>query len=217
MPPALLLHHARALSMVLLGRALVSCAAIIPAVVRQNGGRAGELRACVDEAPASFTDGGALAGPFWDAFSEEVNAEAEELGLTVRYLAFDDKKLSVHADGAGVDELQELNRWASAFIDSSDDEVLEALPPFMLEVASPGVGNLIVTDRDYASFKGFPVLVTTSEPFKNKSEWEGTLVGRDDEFLSLNLKGRPVKIPIGIVVEVALPSAKRESGDTYGL
>ena len=203
--------------MVLLGRALVSCAAIIPAVVRQNGGRAGELRACVDEAPASFTDGGALAGPFWDAFSEEVNAEAEELGLTVRYLAFDDRKLSVHADGAGVDELQELNRALSAFIDQSEDETLEALPPFMLEVASPGVGNLIVTDRDYASFKGFPVLVTTSEPFKNKSEWEGTLVGRDDEFLSLNLKGRPVKIPIGIVVEVALPSAKRESGDTYGL
>ena len=95
--------------------------------------------------------------------------------------------------------------------------MLEALPPFMLEVASPGVGNLIVTERDYVSFKGFPVLVTTSEPFKKKSEWQGTLVGRDDEFLSLNLKGRIVQIPIGIVVEVALPKAKRERGDTFGL
>ena len=204
--------------MVVVGRALLGCAAFLPAVVRQNGGRAGELRACVGGSPAMVTDGGALAGtPFWDAFSEEVQVEAEELGLTVRYLGFDDRKLMVHADGAGVDQLQELNKWASAFIDSSDDEVLEALPPFMLEVASPGVGNLIVTDRDFVSFKGFPVLVTTSEPFKKKSEWEGTLVGRDDEFLSLNLKGRIVKIPIGIVVEVALPKAKRESGDTFGL
>ena len=202
--------------MVLLGRVLIGCAAILPAAVRMNGSRAGELCACTDEAPASFTDGGALAGPFWDAFSEEVQAEAEELGLTVRYLAFDDRKLSVHADGAGVDELQELNRALSAFIDQSEDETLEALPPFMLEVASPGLGNTLKTDRDFVSFKGFPVTVTTSEPYKKKSEWEGTLVGRDDEFLSLNLKGRPITIPIGLVLEVALPTAKREGGDTFG-
>ena len=202
--------------MVVLGRVLIGCAAILPTTVRMNGGRTGQLCACADDTPAGFEDGGALAGPFWDAFSEEVQAEADELGLTVRYLGFDDRKLSVLADGAGVDELQELNRALSAFIDQSDDETLEALPPFMLEVASPGLGNTLKTDRDFATFRGFPVTATTSEPYKNKSEWEGTLVGRDDEFLSMNLKGRSVKIPIGLVVEVALPTAKREGGDTFG-
>ena len=111
-----------------------------------------------------------------------MQVEAEELGLTVRYLGFDDRKLMVHADGAGVDELQELNKWASAFIDSSDDEVLEALPPFMLEVASPGVGNLIVTDRDFVleladatRAYAWPAMEIGADPDMEMS-WEMSLV-----------------------------------------
>jgi ribosome maturation factor RimP len=188
---------------VLAARALVNCA-LLPSVAV----RTGVLRAC--------TDGGALAGPFWDAFTEEAKAEAEELGLTVRHLGFNGQKLAVHADGAGIDELQQLNVHLSAFIDNSPDEELEALPPFILEVASPGLGNTLTTDRDFTAFKGFPVTATTSEPYKSKTSWEGTLVKRDDEFLTLNLKGRPVKIPIGLVVDVKLPNAKREAGDTFG-
>ena len=72
---------------VLAARALVNCA-LLPSVAV----RTGVLRAC--------TDGGALAGPFWDAFTEEAKAEAEELGLTVRHLGFNGQKLAVHADGA---------------------------------------------------------------------------------------------------------------------
>ena len=62
----------------------------------------------------------------------------------------------------------------------------------------------------------FSVTATTSEPFKSKTSWEGTLVRRDAKYLTLNLKGRPVKIPIELVVDVQLPSAKSEAGDTFG-
>ena len=55
--------------------------------------------------------------------------------------------------------------------------------------------------------------VTTTEVYKKKTVWEGTLVGRDDEFVSLNLKGRPVKIPTELVAHVRLPEAKTEPGD----
>ena len=182
--------------------------ALLRAVVRTECERAGGARAC--------TDGGLLAGPFWDAFTEEARAEAEELGLTVRHIGFDNRKLFVHADGAGVDELRDLNLHLSAFIDQSPEDVLETLPPFMLEVASPGLGNTLTSDKDFAAFKGFPVTATTSEPFKSKTSWEGTLVRRDAKYLTLNLKGRPVKIPIELVVDVQLPSAKSEAGDTFG-
>ena len=65
-----------------------------------------------------------------------------------------------------------------------------------------------------SAFKGFPVTVTTREPYyKKKPNWEGTLVGRDAEHVSINLKGRPVKIPLELVEEVRLPGAKTEAGD----
>ena len=39
------------------------------------------------------------------------------------------------------------------------------------------------------------------------------VVGRDAEHVSINLKGRPVKIPLELVEEVRLPGAKTEAGD----
>ena len=157
-----------------------------------------------------------MSGEFWTALSTEARTHAGTLGLTVKSMRFEGGKLKVSATGAGIDELSALGSRLSSFIDNVPPEQIEELPSFSLEVGSPGLGSLLETDLDFATFKGFPVLATTSEPFKSKTEWEGTLVGRDDEFLSLNLKGRPVKIPIGIVVEVALPTAKREGGDTFG-
>ena len=156
-----------------------------------------------------------LAGPWWDGFCEEVQAEAELLGLEVRELKFSNGKLSVQASGAGVDELQSLNKHLSGYIDASADEEIDALPPFLLEVSSPGLSPSLTSDVDFEAFKTFPVTARTSEPFKKKTVFEGTLAGRDDEFVILNLKGRLVKIPRDIVTEVRLPDAKREAGDPY--
>ena len=164
------------------------------------------LVACEEE-PA----GGALAGPFWDAFCEEVDAECAELGLNAREISFKGGKLNVLAGGGGSEKLEALNRHLSAYIDAQDED--DSLPAFLLEVSSPGLSATLTTDLDFTAFKGFPVVATTTEPFKSKTRWEGTLVGRDEEFLSLNLKGRSQRIPIGIIDEVCLPAAKREAGD----
>ena len=37
------------------------------------------------------------------------------------------------------------------------DEAYEELPPFVLEVSSPGLGTQLVKDLDFVSFKGFEV------------------------------------------------------------
>ena len=167
------------------------------------------------EAMAPADEGGPFAGPVWDALCNEAREEAEELGLTITKMSYASGKLSVLASGGGLDELQALNTHLSSFVDEQDEATMEALPPFLLEVSSPGLSSILTTDLDFSAFKGFPVTATTTEPFKDKTVWEGTLVGRDDEFVTINLKGRLVKLPRSIVGEVALPKSKREPGDPY--
>ena len=177
-----------------------------PHVLPQHTPRPIAVRACID--------GGSMDGSaFWDGLIAEVNAEGEALGISIDSVTFISGKLAVVASGAGVDELQQLNSQLSNFIDTYTEESTDELPPFLLEVASPGLSDVLESDLDFTAFKGFPVTVTTTEEFKKKTSWEGTLVGRDDESLTINLKGRAQKIPIGIVAEVRMPSAKTEQGD----
>ena len=70
-----------------------------------------------------------------------------------------------------------------------------------------------ISDRDYISFRGFPVVVLTTEEFKKTRELRGTLVDRDENHVRISIKGRIVKIPRSICKTVALPSSKFESTD----
>jgi ribosome maturation factor RimP len=140
--------------------------------------------------------------------------QANALGLTLHEVEYDRgaSKLRVSAGGAGIDELQALNTRLSAFIDNAEE--FGSLPPFLLEVSSPGLSPSLRSDLDFSTFKGFEVTATLTEPFKGKIDWTGTLVGRDAEAVTLNLKGRLRSLPRVLVAEVRLPSAKREKGDT---
>ncbi|MGC1308448.1 MAG: ribosome maturation factor RimP [Phormidesmis sp.] len=99
--------------------------------------------------------------------------------------------------------LDDCERLSIALTDALDESSL--IPDaYVLEISSPGVSDVLTSDRDFQVFKGFPVEVQLSEPHKNKQVWQGSLVGRDDEKLSLNLKGRPVKLPLNLVQSVQL-------------
>ncbi|MEO0949663.1 MAG: hypothetical protein AAFY11_16300 [Cyanobacteria bacterium J06641_5] len=63
-------------------------------------------------------------------------------------------------------------------------------------------GIELTSDRDFASFKSFPVIVKTAPPHKGKQEWRGRLVGRDTDAVYLNQRGRTVTIPRASVVRV---------------
>ncbi|MEM9216982.1 MAG: ribosome maturation factor RimP [Cyanobacteria bacterium P01_F01_bin.150] len=75
---------------------------------------------------------------------------------------------------------------------------------YVLEISSPGVSKILSSDRDFVSFKGFPVLVETNEPHKGETHWKGNLMGRNETAVSLSLKGRTVKIPNAIIKTVEL-------------
>ena len=75
---------------------------------------------------------------------------------------------------------------------------------YTLEVSSPGIARQLTTDREFISFKGFPVIVKSYAPYEGKKEWLGKLQGRDEQAINLNQKGRVISIPRQLVATVRL-------------
>ena len=99
-----------------------------------------------------------------------------------------------------LDDCERLSRALEPVLDEAD-----AIPgAYVLEVSSPGLSEFLETDREFTSFKGFEVTVTTREPHKGKSLWQGSLLDRDAETLRINQKGRVISIPRDLVERVRL-------------
>ena len=94
------------------------------------------------------------------------------------------------------------------------EEELAVVSKFEIVVASPGIGEILRTEQDFTSFKGFIVTVITSEIFRKKTTFIGTLVERSQENVCISLKGRPINIPRDIILSVRLPKPKYEVTDT---
>jgi len=145
----------------------------------------------------------------WQAFSAEAESEAEKKELEFVEMYAKVGKVTVVTKGT-VDNMGYLHQHLSEWLDNCTDTAYETVPPFILEVASPGLSDVLEDDQYFITFKGFEVIVTLSEQWKKKKLFEGTLIGRDEEFVTINVKGQNKKIPRGIVKEVRLPKAKRE-------
>ena len=75
---------------------------------------------------------------------------------------------------------------------------------YVLEISSQGIGEDLTTDRDFESFRGFPVEVMSSDSPGSSPSRQGLLLGRDDQSVLINLRGRSVRIPRSEVVRVRL-------------
>lgn len=100
----------------------------------------------------------------------------------------------------GLDDCEQMSRALEARLDEAG-----VIPDaYVLEVSSPGISRVLNTDREFISFKGFAVTVTTSESHAGHKEWTGQLIGRDDEAVHLSQKGRAIAIPRHLVTQVQL-------------
>ncbi len=54
------------------------------------------------------------------------------------------------------------------------------------------------------------MVVSLTSAFKKKTEYTGTLLGRDDAAVIVSLKGRRIDIPRDLVREVSLPTQFEE-------
>jgi ribosome maturation factor RimP len=100
----------------------------------------------------------------------------------------------------GLEDCEQMSRALEEQLD-----LVEWIPDaYVLEVSSPGISQFLSSDREFISFKGFPVRVKTSEPYKGRTSWQGKLIRRDETAVYLNQKGRQVTIPRPMVTQVQL-------------
>lgn len=77
---------------------------------------------------------------------------------------------------------------------------------YVLEVSSPGIGEELASDRDFQSFRSFPVAVERQAAAGPAQTLEGLLLGRDAQAVLLNVRGRTLRIPREEVLRVRLVS-----------
>jgi ribosome maturation factor RimP len=97
-----------------------------------------------------------------------------------------------------LDDCEKMSRALEPHLDSTT----EIPENYVLEVSSPGVSRQLSSDRDFLAFKGFGVIVTSTEPYEGNQK----LQGRDETQVHLSLKGRSFSIPRHLVAKVQLDS-----------
>lgn len=149
-----------------------------------------------------------MAHPLIPQILELAAPVAEDLGLEVVAAVFhtnqrppvlrvDVRNLS---EDTGLSDCERMSRSLEPVLDAAEI-IADA---YVLEVSSPGIGRNLDSDREFISFKGFPVIVSATDPINGPQEWSGNLVKRDDEAVYLSLKGRAIAIPRAVVSRVQL-------------
>ena len=78
--------------------------------------------------------------------------------------------------------------------------------PFTLEISSEGVDEILVAEKDFQTFKGFPIEVTYQDLKKIEQQTNGLLLKRSDNDLQINQKGKIRRIPVEDIIQVRLTS-----------
>ena len=79
---------------------------------------------------------------------------------------------------------------------------------YVLEISSQGVSDELTSDRDFKTFKGFPVNVELNQKNSQKKFLNGLLYEKSKDFLAINIKGKIKKIPFDEVLRISLCTIK---------
>ncbi|MEA5566447.1 ribosome maturation factor RimP [Anabaena sp. UHCC 0399] len=149
-----------------------------------------------------------MAHPLVPQITDLAVPVAEQLGLEVVGIVFHTNQrppvlrvdIRNPLQDTGLDDCERMSRALEAALDAT-----EIIPDaYVLEVSSPGISRQLVTDREFISFKGFPVIVSTSPSYEGQQEWNGQLIRRDETKIYLNQKGRVIEIPRSLITRVQL-------------
>ena len=134
-----------------------------------------------------------MTNPLITQIIELANPVAQKLGLEVAGAVFytNRKPPVLRVDVRNMENhtsLDDCEKMSKALEEHLEGE--ELLPgSYVLEVSSPGVSTELTTDKEFSSFKGFDVIVSTTE-----KEWRGKLQGRDEKAVYINQKGKAIAI-----------------------
>ena len=79
---------------------------------------------------------------------------------------------------------------------------------YVLEISSQGVSDELTSDRDFKTFKGFPVNVELNQKNSKIKFLNGLLYEKSNDYLAINIKGRIKKIPFDEVLKISLCKLK---------
>ena len=77
---------------------------------------------------------------------------------------------------------------------------------YVLEISSPGIGEQLQSDRDFQTFRRYPVDVIQRDTEGTQQRHSGTLLERTEDHIKISIHGRIKQIPRDSVVSVELTS-----------
>ncbi len=109
-----------------------------------------------------------------------------------------------NGDDISLDDCTLFNTPASKEIEKSN--LLNC--SYVLEISSQGVSDELTSERDFKTFKGFPVNVQLNQKNSEIKFLNGLLYEKSNDYLAINIKGRIKKIPFDEVFKISLCTLK---------
>ena len=110
----------------------------------------------------------------------------------------------INGDDISLDDCSLFNTPASEEIENSN--LLNC--SYVLEISSQGVSDELTSERDFKTFKGFPVNVELNQKNSKIKFLYGLLYEKSKDFLAINIKGKIKKIPFNEVLKISLCTLK---------
>ena len=107
-------------------------------------------------------------------------------------------------DDITLDDCSRFNIPAATTIENSN--LLKC--SYVLEISSQGVSDELTSERDFKTFKGFPVNVELNQKNSQIKFLNGLLYEKSKDYLAINIKGKIKKIPFNEVLKVSLCTFK---------
>lgn len=144
---------------------------------------------------------------------EKIQPTVTALGYEIVDVEFEKKNgednLTIFIDiptGVSLDDCEKVHYAVDPLLDELDPT---AGKPYILNVSSPGLDRPFKKQRDYERNYGKEVEIKLYAPLKGKKVYEGVLVTRDENSLTLNLGKEEIKIENNKIA-IARPLVKFE-------
>lgn len=137
-----------------------------------------------------------LADKDLEIYKIEYKKEGKDWVLRV-YL---DKPINSENEYVNIEECEMVTRHLSDILDEQD--FIDR--SYNLEVCSPGLDRELIKDSDYARYAGKLVEVKTYEQINGSKNFEGILLGKTDDLISIEVDGEKVELPDNKVSKINL-------------
>ena len=119
-------------------------------------------------------------------------------------IIFEIKIKKINGEDISLEDCKRFNNPASQEIENSNLFNCS----YVLEISSQGVSDELTSDRDFKTFKGFPVNVQLNQKNSKKKFLSGLLYEKSKDYLAINIKGKIKKIPFDEVLKISLCTLK---------